>query len=213
MNKLVGTVTPLQGSFLWISFVGVAGTVCAITFHDWFRVSAYALILAIGIGSFCVARGMASGYVEARRSVGDEVEAAAMAAVEAADEARRAAQMPRQIATDFPVAFPGEGFLYILRFSAGGVKVGQTSNLRRRLSEHRRDGEAYGVVITDYWVSPAHKNYLDNEIELIGFCDGISTTRAKREYFHGIEYGDVVRFAAKRLRYYTDDPAVTGANR
>lgn len=116
-----------------------------------------------------------------------------------AEEARVAALMATVAACEINVedmpATDGKGYLYVLQFSTGSIKVGQTVDLQRRLADHRRDAHAFNVAITDYWVSPAHQGYLANERLLIAFCGHVSR-RAKSEYFHGIDLATVREFAA-----------------
>lgn len=198
---------------LWLFVLSAVGLAYELVLHDYFQVVGYTVMTAGTACIYGVLEGMGHGYLGGYSEGHLDAEQSAAEIAEAEAARKLADETPREIVIDVTPPPPGEGFLYILKFSAGGVKVGQTMDLRRRLSEHRRGAEAYGVVITDYWVSPAHANYLDNEIELIGFCDGISATRAKREYFHGIEYRDVVRFAAKSLIYYSRNAAITEVNR
>jgi len=108
-----------------------------------------------------------------------------------------------------PVA--AEGYLYVIRFSTDTVKVGQTGDLRRRFSEHRRDADAYGVTIVDFWVSAPHANYLDTEVELIHLCARVRRVkRAKREYFTGVPYDVVLGFTANLPYDPQPQPAPAG---
>lgn len=153
------------------------------------------LLVVLGAAFILVlCRGYAEGYQEAISHCSDD-------AKRSTDELRAAAS-PCDLAIESTASPEGEGFLYVLRFSTGTVKVGQTWDLRRRISEHRRNAEAYNVAITSLWTSPPHVNYLDNEIALIGYCDGLSV-KARREYFHEIEFQAVVDFALRELTYYS----------
>ncbi len=97
---------------------------------------------------------------------------------------------------------PYAGFIYVIRFDTGSIKVGMTNDPKRRLLEHRRHAAAYGVVITAHWVSPSHLNYIDNEAELLGVCREYETP-TKKEYFHGLDFDSVVKVATC-LRYDLD---------
>jgi hypothetical protein len=101
---------------------------------------------------------------------------------------------------------PGEGFIYILLFSSGTIKVGQTIDPRQRLTTHRRDAAAYNVTLVRNWFSPPHVNYLTNEEALIEMCrpHGI---RVKREYFQGIRPDLVLDLAASLD--YESAPAIS----
>ncbi|MER7280457.1 GIY-YIG nuclease family protein [Dactylosporangium sp. NPDC000244] len=108
-----------------------------------------------------------------------------------------------ELALDLPPSLDGEGYLYVIEFSTGVIKVGQTADPRRRLPEHRRDADAFKVAIVNFWISPAHWNYLDNEIDLINRCMQVSS-RARREYFRDLSFVTAVGFA-NELTFYTQE--------
>ncbi len=110
-----------------------------------------------------------------------------------------AAETPRPIVVISRADRAGEGFIYVIRFSTGAIKVGQTVEPQVRLNKHRRDAEAYRVTVVDYWVSPQHSNYLTNETLLIDRCRQIGVG-VKKEYFHGMDFADAVQIAG-RLPY------------
>lgn len=124
------------------------------------------------------------------------------AALAQAERCRAEAEAPCDLTIALPKYVPGEGFLYVIQFSTGAVKVGMTEDPRRRIGEHRRDAEAFKVAITNFWLSPAHWNFRDNEVALINRCAEVSS-RARREYFHEITFPDAVSIAAG-LPYYTE---------
>lgn len=157
---------------------------------SYFAAAFFAIQLAIAMCGRAQAVGLVDGYDHGAR----ETMRSALAAASAAEQKRLAEMTPCQISIEKTQTAPGEGFLYILKFSTGTVKVGQTTNPHRRLSEHFRDASAYNVAITDWWLSPAHVNYLGNEVELISFCDQVCA-RSKREYFHGGDFIEIRRFA------------------
>jgi hypothetical protein len=97
-----------------------------------------------------------------------------------------------------PSVARGGGHLYVVGFSTGAIKVGQTRDPRKRLREHRRDAGAYGVKIVNVWVSEVHVRYLMNETLLIGACRRMGTP-ARSEYFTGIEFDDAVACAARLI--------------
>jgi hypothetical protein len=184
----------VRRAFLVTAFVGGLGSAVSFNASQYRDAAFYAFLLLIGLATACVYHGFAGGYVEARRGVDREIRAARAAAAEAEDEAWLALQRPCEIVVDPASGVPGYGHIYVIAFSTGTVKVGQTADLYRRFKEHVRAAEAYGVAVVNYWVSPPHANYLGNEIELISFCDGYSA-RSKREYFHDMHFETVVEFA------------------
>lgn len=93
-----------------------------------------------------------------------------------------------------PPGIVGEGYLYVIEFTTGTVKVGQTEDPRQRLNSHFSDAAAFGVGINAYWISPSHRNFKENEALLIEACRKVST-RSRREYFHEIGYDAAVDIA------------------
>lgn len=125
------------------------------------------------------------------------------AELQAAEVAARRREMEAECdrALDLPYGTLGERYVYVLGFSTGSVKVGQSFDPARRIREHRRDAAAFGVVLVSFWVSPAHHNYLDNEVALIDGCAAVSD-RVRREYFTGIKFTAAVKIACG-LEYFS----------
>jgi hypothetical protein len=80
-----------------------------------------------------------------------------------------------------------DGYLYVVGFSNGIVKVGKTGNPRGRIGSHRDGAERFGVHIEDLWLSVPHRNYSVNERSLIALMG---------ESRHGAEYFDCKSFEA-----------------
>jgi hypothetical protein len=113
-----------------------------------------------------------------------------------AEELRAQAEAPCDLTIALPRQVPGEGFLYVIQFSTGAVKVGMSEDPRRRISEHRRDADAFKVAITNFWISPSHRNFRNTEIALINRCAKVSS-RVRREYFHEITFSAAVDIATQ----------------
>jgi hypothetical protein len=111
----------------------------------------------------------------------------------------------RKATFNLPLGPIGEGYLYVVGFTTGYVKVGQTEDPRVRLPAHRNEAAAFGVHIKRAWVSPPHRNFLTNETLLIAACKEVSA-RSRREYFHTVGFDQAVQFAAN-LDYFSDAPA------
>lgn len=113
--------------------------------------------------------------------------------------AERAAVLPGQIERelweDFLPPQEGQGYLYVLEFETGSIKVGQTTDAARRVYEHCRDAWAYNVVMTNVWISKPHEGYLTNEVALIAAVSEFGGERAKREYFHDADFDKCVQLA------------------
>lgn len=94
------------------------------------------------------------------------------------------------------------GYLYIIEFSTGLLKVGKTRNPAKRLDQHRHHAEAFGLSITRYWVSEAHDNYGENELRLISDMHEIGGVSNLVEYFSGVTLEEAVSTTAS----YQFDP-------
>lgn len=86
------------------------------------------------------------------------------------------------------------GFIYIVEYSDGTVKVGQTVNPASRLANHSTGGRSFGLEINRAWLSVPHPQYRSNERALIAWGSANATSRG-REYFHGASADRVVDFA------------------
>ncbi|WP_280499418.1 GIY-YIG nuclease family protein [Nocardia cyriacigeorgica] len=98
----------------------------------------------------------------------------------------------------------GLGYVYVLGFDNGTVKVGNTTNPGRRIGSHDSNARKYGNRITDWWLSPPHQTYVDNESELIRTVGTWASGVEGREYFQGCGFDDVVHVAKKLPFTYLD---------
>lgn len=130
-----------------------------------------------------------------------QAEATERAELERAQRAELEAEC--DLAMDLPARPKGERYVYVLGFSTGAVKVGQTFDPARRIREHRRDAAAFNVNLVSFWVSPAHKNYPANEAVLIAGCLAISPS-VRKEYFPNLAYADAIKVACG-LTFYSAD--------
>lgn len=90
---------------------------------------------------------------------------------------------------------PGLGYLYVVEFSTGIVKIGTSVDPGKRWRDYLSDAYPLGVRITRMWVSPAHRNYRLAERELIRFCTSRGPAR-RGEYFEYVAYADAVAYAS-----------------
>ena len=138
-----------------------------------------------------------------------------------AEKARRAAQRAAQLESErqakarrlgfrLPQPPAWEGYVYVVGFSTGSVKVGMSEDPQVRLETHRAKASAFGVHVTNYWVSPSHVNFKDNETRLINQCLKVST-RSRKEYFHEVGYDRAVQFA-NALTYFSDNTEQTSVS-
>lgn len=93
-----------------------------------------------------------------------------------------------------PPAATWGGYIYIVAFDnpLRTIKVGSTKSPHSRLGAHRLDADVFGHQIADSWVSQEHANYLKNENVLIVMAASMCTGRARREYFHGVDFDALV---------------------
>ncbi|MEU4558481.1 hypothetical protein AB0F72_08825 [Actinoplanes sp. NPDC023936] len=169
--------------------------------------------LAVFVAWMCINAGWRHGYQQAlwhmAESAPDNVRTAAE---QAEQESRSRATFKKHIRTrrmGFKLRRPpaGEGYLYVIGFDTNTVKVGQTEDPKRRFGQHRAEADAFGVHITNYWISPAHSNFKNNETRLINQCVKVSR-RTRKEYFHEVGYDRAVEFAME-LKYFSADAEQT----
>lgn len=101
------------------------------------------------------------------------------------------------------------GYLYVIAFSTGTVKVGKTKRPEKRFGEHEREAAAFGGTITERWLSAAHDGYATNEGRLIDAC-ATEGTQIRREYFSGLPFARAKEIA-ESLCSSGEGPAVTVA--
>lgn len=116
----------------------------------------------------------------------------------------------RKMAFKLPRQPKNEGYLYVVGFDTGTVKVGHTEDPKRRLGQHRGEAEAFGVHVTNYWISPSHIDFRGNETRLINACARVSR-RTRKEYFHEVGYERAVQFASA-LTYFSTDTEQTSVS-
>ncbi len=87
------------------------------------------------------------------------------------------------------------GFIYAINFSNGVVKVGSTYKPDSRLRSHTGDAAAFGHEVLESWLSDAHEDYLISEQHLIAQMGFLACGRNRREYFHGVNWLQVLRVA------------------
>lgn len=86
-----------------------------------------------------------------------------------------------------------EGYVYVVEFDSGVIKVGKARNAKSRLAAHARSG-----LIRSSWTSPCHLHCGKTEALLISFCAERGELHGGREYFRGLDF-DAVRLVAERL--------------
>jgi hypothetical protein len=88
------------------------------------------------------------------------------------------------------------GYVYVVLFSDGTVKVGSSADPASRLAIHRADAACFGITIPDYWVSPWRHGFGAIERFLLGTLERLgATARAGREYFADLDFERAVAAA------------------
>ncbi|MCW2901184.1 MAG: putative DNA-binding protein [Streptosporangiaceae bacterium] len=90
-----------------------------------------------------------------------------------------------------------QGYIYVIEFSFGVVKVGKTNSPRLRIRAHERDVGRFGGSIARAWLSFAHHGYSSSESELIRATSELGTQLVESaEYFRDCSFEAVVNLAA-----------------
>jgi hypothetical protein len=98
------------------------------------------------------------------------------------------------------------GYLYVLLFDNGTVKLGCSANPGRRIESHRGNAEGFGIEALRVWISPLHDDYIRTEKELIAQAEMLGGKQIRKEYFAGVDFAAVVT-AARRITYPPVDVA------
>ena len=92
------------------------------------------------------------------------------------------------------------GYVYVLAFDNGTIKVGRTQNAARRLGSHKSSARSFGLTIADEWVSPLHVEWQANEDALKAIAAIAGGTATSPEYFSGASF-DAVAKKARELPF------------
>ncbi|WP_284740254.1 hypothetical protein [Amycolatopsis sp. RTGN1] len=99
------------------------------------------------------------------------------------------------------------GYVYAVEFSNRWIKIGETNNAKRRITnEHCTDAAKFGITITRSWVSPLHHERKVSEEALIAYCEQHGQRTAGRERFAGVDFADL-QAHAESLDYRAVPPA------
>lgn len=98
------------------------------------------------------------------------------------------------------------GFIYLIKFSDGTLKVGRSKHRpRNRIKLHALDAAKFGISAEDSWVSRVHPFHDVAESVLIKFCKEVGTSvLLTREFFTGVDLASCVRFAEGMVRAQRD---------
>lgn len=85
--------------------------------------------------------------------------------------------------------------VYVVEFTSGTLKIGQTQRLKARMATHEQAARMHGHSIAKSWSSPAHAAYKANEEALISFSAARWDVLFGREYFTGADFDAIVAYA------------------
>jgi hypothetical protein len=91
------------------------------------------------------------------------------------------------------------GYVYVVAFSDGTVKVGRSADATRRLKDHKATARSFGLEITSEWVSPQHRDWKENELELMRLARELGGRQNNGEYFAGVDFGELAAAAAELI--------------
>lgn len=89
-----------------------------------------------------------------------------------------------------------DGYAYVLEFSNGIIKVGQTMAPRLRCRQHEIKAQAVGVTVAQTWISPLHRRYDKTEKALISAAASMGRLAQGAEYFVGCDFDTLVKEAS-----------------
>lgn len=78
------------------------------------------------------------------------------------------------------------GHCYAIEFDNGTVKIGRTTNIIRRLSQHRSSATRFCVDIQKIVITEAVTNHKALEKTLLDFACSLKGSSSKGEYFNGL---------------------------
>lgn len=105
------------------------------------------------------------------------------------------------------------GFVYIVLYQDGMIKIGITINPKRRLYQHAHAAKVHGNPVLDTWVSQRLIGYEDVETLALEWARAHCSSSPSREYFHGIRYGVAVHAISAIISHGTEPAAVRDGQR
>lgn len=87
------------------------------------------------------------------------------------------------------------GWLYVIEFSDGVVKVGRTTDARQRIKRHGWDAKARGAEICSWWISVLHSNTSETERIMKECCSRHWSLFDGDEYFADADFDMAVTYA------------------
>jgi hypothetical protein len=92
------------------------------------------------------------------------------------------------------------GYVYVIAFDNGVIKVGRSEKVTKRLKSHEAMARSFGIAVTAQWGSPEHDGWVENERELMRLARELGGVPITDEYFTGVSF-DVLAASAAELAF------------
>lgn len=99
------------------------------------------------------------------------------------------------------------GYVYVIAFDNGVVKVGRSQDVAHRVNQHEAMGRSFGLAVTADWRSPQHDGWIENEQELKRLAHELGGVPNTDEYFTGVCFNALAAKAAE-LKFPPPRPEV-----
>ena len=101
------------------------------------------------------------------------------------------------------------GYVYVVEFTSGVVKVGKAANAKARIATHAAYARIHGGDVRRSWVSVKHRGYDDTERSLIAMCRQLGVQAFGKEYFRDVRFESACEYASevivnRKRREYLD---------
>ncbi|MFJ1539366.1 GIY-YIG nuclease family protein [Micromonospora chalcea] len=94
-----------------------------------------------------------------------------------------------------PTRATGGGYVYLLLFDSGVLKVGWSSSPQSRIKSHQFHAAPFGVALSRVWVSSQIESPAMVERELLCAASAMAQRTTAREWFHGVDFDVLAREA------------------
>lgn len=88
-------------------------------------------------------------------------------------------------------------YIYVCHFSNGHIKVGRSTNPKSRIAAHEDRVACLGVELIEYHLAECIGHAAPAEVALIERCADVATKRNRSEWFVGLDYLDVCKWAGE----------------
>lgn len=96
--------------------------------------------------------------------------------------------------------------LYVCHFSNGHIKVGRSVDPLGRIAAHEARVACMGILLVEQFIAPCISASVPAEATLIARCAEACSKRHLEEWFAGLDFGDVCRWADAAANLKLDYP-------